>query len=203
MPSQIPASEPKAPVSETTLELPQLQGTELPPAPPVLREAVIPSAFLGCWTGNPERFDSVDSSRGTVTIGAPGRIVFCYRHDRIDVPEAEIAFSPADWALNVASHMGLGITTVTVDTPEIRTDIYAITATQIRSRTFVPTNVTERVLYLLPVARRETLVEEELVTLVDSATLLVQARQALELPGSRSIRTWHAYFHRMGQERNS
>jgi hypothetical protein len=89
------------------------------------------------------------------------------------------------------------------DTPEIRNDIYAITATQIRSRTFVPTNVTERVLYLLPIAQREMLVEEELVTLIDPATLLVQARQALELPGGRRIRTWHAYFHRMSQERNS
>jgi hypothetical protein len=194
-PSQIP-TEPKITGSETTLELPQLRGPELPPAPPVLREAVIPSPFLGCWTGNPERFDSVVSSSGTFTIGAPGRIVFCYRHDHIDVPEAGIAFSPADWALNVALHIGLGITTVAIDTPDIRTEIYAITATQIHSRTFVPTNVTERVLYLVPVTRREILIDEELVTLIDPATLLVEARQALDLPGGHSIRTWHAYFHR-------
>ncbi len=193
---QIPATEPQMPGSETTLELPQLRGSELPPPPPVLREAVIPSPFLGCWTGNAEGFDSVVSSSGAVTIGGPGRIVFCYRHDHIDVPEAEVAFSPADWALNVASHVGLGITTVAIDTPAIRTEIYAITATQIHSRTFVPTTVTERVLYLLPIARRETLIDEELVTLTDPTTLLVKARQAVGLPSDHSVRTWHAYFHR-------
>ena len=120
----------------------------------------------------------------------------CYRPDRIDVPEAGIAFGPADWALNVAAHMGLGVTTVAIDTPAIRNEIYAITPTQIHSRTFVPTSVTERVLYLLPFTRREILVDEELVTLIDSATLLVEARQALQLPNGHSIRTWHAYFHR-------
>jgi hypothetical protein len=182
------------------LELPHLRGTELPPAPPVLRENVIPSLFLGCWTGNPGRFDSVVSTGNTFTIGAPGRIVFCYRHDHIDVPEAGMAFSPGDWALNVALHLGLGITTVAIDTPEIRNEIYAITPTQIHSRTFVPTNITDRILYLLPIVRREILVDEELVTLIDSRTLLVEARQALELPNRRRVRTWHAYFHRTRRE---
>jgi hypothetical protein len=57
-------------------------------------------------------------------------------------------------------------------------------------------NVTERFLYLLPVTSRQTLVDEELVTLIDKNKLLVQARQALDFPGMHSVRMWHAYFHR-------
>jgi len=132
-------------------------------------------------------------------VGSPGRIVFCYRTDHVEVPEAGIYFGPSDWVKDIALHLGLGITTVTIDPRLITTSIYQITGTQIHARTFIPMYVTERLFYLLPVTSQQTLVDEELATLIDPDTILVQARQALDLPGMHSVRMWHADFHRIRQ----
>ena len=87
------------------LELAPLIGAELPPAPPIVVNPQIPQGFLGCWEGSASGFDYVSTPN---TIGGPGRIVFCYRPTRIDVPEVEIHFGAADWIKNVAMHLGLG-----------------------------------------------------------------------------------------------
>lgn len=122
--------------------------------------------------------------------------MFCYRPTRIDVPEVEIQFGVVDWIKNVAMHMGLGLTLVSVDTPAISTAIYEITPTQIHARTFVPTKVRELLLWMLPISTTEILVDEELATLAGPDTVFVQARQTLDVSGSHSVRAWHATFHR-------
>ena len=193
-----PSASPMGP-SNNVLELPPLLGPTLPAAPPVLQKPEIPSPFLGCWTASPDKFDSVVSSFGSVTVGSPDKIVFCYRSDHIEVPEAEISFSAGDWIKNVAFHLGLGVTTATIDPQGITTSIYEVTDTQIHARTFIPMDVTERLLYLLPITKPTMLVDEELATLINSDTILVQARQALDMPGMHSVRMWHAEFHRIGQ----
>jgi hypothetical protein len=193
-----PSARPPGP-SNKVLGLPALLGPTLPAAPPVLQKPEVPSPFLGCWTASPDKFDSVVSSFGGVTVGSPGKIVFCYRADHIEVPEAEISFSAGDWIKNVAFHLGLGVTTATIDPQGITTSIYEITDTQIHARTFIPMDVTERLLYLLPITKRQTLVDEELATLINSDTILLQARQELDIRGMQSVRMWHAEFHRISQ----
>lgn len=178
---------------DQVLELAPLIGSELPPAPPTLADPRIPSGFLGCWEGRAAGFDYVSTSN---TLGGPSRIVFCYRPTRIDVPEVEIQFGVADWIKNVAMHMGLGLTLVSVDTPAISTTIYKITPTQIHARTFVPTKVRELILWVLPVSTTEMLVDEELATLEGPDAVFIQARQTLDVSGTHSVRAWHATFHR-------
>jgi hypothetical protein len=136
-------------------------------------------------------------------VGSPGKIIFCYRLDHIDVPEADISYSAGDWIKNVALHLGLGVTTATIDPRHITTSIYEITDRQIHARTFIPMDVTERILYLLPVTNRQTLVDEELATLIIPDTILVQARQALDMPGMHSVRMWHGEFRRIGSSASS
>jgi hypothetical protein len=179
--------------SDQVLELPPLVGAELSPAPSALASPKIPPGFLGCWEGRADGFDYISTSN---TIGGPGKIVFCYRPTRIDVPEVDIQFSRADWIKNVAMHMGLGLTLVSVDTPAISTTIYRITPTQIYARTFVPTKIKELLLWVLPVSTTEMLVDEEVATLTGPNSIFVQAHQALDAGGTHSARTWHATFHR-------
>ena len=199
----VPSARPPIGPGNSVLELPPLLGPNLPPPPPVLQKPEIPSPFLGCWTASPDRFDSVVSSFGSVTLGSPGKITFCYRADHIEVPEVDISFSAWDWIKDFALHLGLGITTAKIDPQGITTSIYAITDTQIHARTFVPMDATERLLYLLPITTRYTLVDEELATVISSDTILVQARQSLDIPGIHSVRMWHADFHRINESGTS
>jgi hypothetical protein len=50
--------------------------------------------------------------------------------------------------------------------------------------------------WLLPVPRRQVLVDEELAQKNDLDHLSVHARQELEVDGLPAVRTWHADFHR-------
>jgi hypothetical protein len=123
----------ETPQASNTLELAPAYGPRLPPAPTPLQRVEIPSPFIGGWEGNPNRFDSVVNSPGTFTIGKPGEIIFCYRPTHIDVPSAKIALGIDDWAKNVALHLGLGLSLPRVDEAGIRTEIYAVTSTQIHA----------------------------------------------------------------------
>jgi hypothetical protein len=186
------------PPSDPVLELEPLVGPQLPLAPPALTKPEIPLPFIGCWEGNPDRFDSIVSSLGTVTVGSPGRIVFCYHQNQIEVPQAEITFSAAEWAKNIAAHLGLGYTQVKVDQPKISTEIYAITSTQMHTRTIIPLKITDKVAWVVPlVPYREVLVDEELVSVRAPDALLVEARQELAMGAMHSVRSWHANFHRV------
>src|SRR5580700_12217713 len=109
---------------QSSLELPILTGPQLPPAPAALPLPEVPSPFLGCWEGNPGSFDTVATDVGMVDIGAPGRIVFCYYHHSIDVPEAKIAIGFKGHALDLLIHLGLGFSTYKAH--GVSTSVFAI-----------------------------------------------------------------------------
>ncbi len=180
------------------LELPPLVGGALPPPPQPLINPLIPSPFIGCWEGTVERWDSAGGNFQDVTISRPGRIVFCYRTNRIDVPVAELeaGFAAPPWFKNVATHLGFSFAFVKVDDNDIFNRIYAITPTQIYARTYVRLKIIDIWRWLLPVARNQVLVDEELVQKKDLDHLSIQARQELEVDGLPAVRTWHADFRR-------
>ncbi len=180
------------------LELPPLVDGALPPPPPPLANPLIPSPFIGCWEGTVERYDSADGNFQDVTISRPGRIVFCYRRNHIDVPVAELeaGFAAPSLIKDMATHLGFSFAFVQVDHHDIFNRVYAITPTQIYARTFVPLKIIGGWRWLLPVPRHQALVEEELVQKRDLDHLSVQARQELEVDGLPAVRTWHADFHR-------
>ena len=189
---------PSAPPSGMNmLELAPARGPRLPPAPPPLENVEIPSPFIGCWEGNPNGWDTVVDSFGGFTVGKPGRIVFCYRPTRIDVPTAAVAMGATDWMKDVAGHLGLGITIPKVDATGIRTTIYAMTPTQIQARTYVPLKGVELLFWVIPLSINQGATDEEIATLKDQDTISVVARQELIAPGMESLRYWHADFHRI------
>lgn len=180
------------------LELPPLVGGALPSPPPPVTNPEIPSPFIGCWEGTVERYDSADGNFQDVTISRPGRIVFCYRRNHIDVPVAELeaGFDAPSWFKEIATHLGFSFAFVKVDQNNIFNRIYAITSTQIYARTFVPLRIIGIWRWLLPVARGQVLVDEELAQKKDLDHLSIRARQELEVDGLPAVRTWHADFHR-------
>ena len=181
-----------------TLELAPAEGAKLPPAPPPLSHVEIPSPFIGCWEGTPNGFDSVVNSRDGFTIGQPGRIVFCYRPNRIDVPVAKLELGKNGWLKDVAMNYGLGLTLPKVDESRIESQVYAVTPTQIHARTFVPLKGVQLMFWVVPIPFQQTLTDEEFATLKNSDTVSVAARQQLVLgSGFESLRTWHADFHRI------
>jgi hypothetical protein len=180
------------------LELPPLVGGALPSPPPPLTNALIPSPFIGCWEGTVEQWDSACGNFQTVTISRPGRIVFCYRRNHIDVPVAELeaGFAAPPWFKEIATHLGFSFAFVQVDDNHIFNRIYAITPTQIHARTFVPLKIVGIWRWLLPIARHQVLVDEELAQKKDLDRLSIQARQEIEVDGLPAVRTWHADFRR-------
>lgn len=180
------------------LVLPPLVGGALPPPPPPVTNPLIPSPFIGCWEGTVERYDSADGNFQDVTISRPGRIVFCYRRNHIDVPVAELeaGFAAPSFVKEIATHLGFGLAFVQVDNNDIFNRIYAITPTQIHARTFVPLKIIGGWRWLLPIARRQVLVDEELAQKKDLDHLSIQARQEIEVDGLPAVRTWHADFRR-------
>jgi hypothetical protein len=180
------------------LELPPLADGALPAPPPPLTNPLVPSPFIGCWEGTVERYDSSVGDFQDVTIIRPGRILFCYRPNHIDVRFAEIGaeFVVPPWIKNIVAHLGFGLTFVKVDRHDISNQIYAVTRNQIYSRTFVPLKIIGGWRWILPVSRHSALFEEELAQKKDLDHLSVQARQELEVNGLVGIKTWHADFHR-------
>jgi hypothetical protein len=180
------------------LELPPLVGGALPAPPQPLTNPEIPSPFIGCWEGTVERWDSAIGNFQNVTISRPGRIVFCYRPNRIDVPVAELEaeFAAPPWLKDIFTHVGFRLAFVEVDHNDIINRIYAITPTQIYARTYVPLKIIGIWRWLLPIARHQVMVDEELAQKKDLDHLSVQARQEIEVDGLPAVRTWHADFHR-------
>ena len=180
------------------LELPPLVSGALPPAPPPLTNPQIPSPFIGCWEGTIERWDSAAGNFQNVTSSRPGRIVFCYRPNHIDVPVAELeaGFAAPPLIKDLAAHLGFSFAFVRVDENDIFNRIYAITPTQIHARTFVPLKIVGIWRWLLPIQRRQVLVDEELAQKKDLDHLSIRARQEIEVDGLPAVRTWHADFHR-------
>jgi hypothetical protein len=180
------------------LELPPLAGGALPPPPQPVTNPLVPSPFIGCWEGAVERFDSTVGDFQSMTIIRPARMLFCYRPNHIDVRVAEIGaeFAAPPWINDIVEHLGFGLAFIKGDRHDISNRIYAITPTQIYTRTFVPLKIVGLWRWLLPVPRHPALVEEELAQKKDLDHLSVQARLEIEVDGRLGVKTWHADFHR-------
>ena len=124
-----PSINPAPPHADDTLELSPLASPELAPPPPVIADPEIPAAFIGCWEGHPQGFDSIKTSEGIVDIGTPGRIVFCFDGHAIQVPSVEIDISPKAHILDLVMHLGLGHDTYSAH--GVRTDVFSVTANTI------------------------------------------------------------------------
>jgi len=92
---QAPAMNPAQPAkpqiqgNQNALELPPMEGPHLSPAPAPLEAPSIPSAFLGCWEGDPGGFDWVATDPGLLAVGSPGSVTFCYSEHEVTVPAAQ------------------------------------------------------------------------------------------------------------------
>jgi hypothetical protein len=189
---------PSASLNETpnnSLELPPLTGPQLPPAPPALESPIIPLGLLGCWEGNPGKFDSLGSDAGIVDIGTPGKIVLCYYQNRIEVPEADVIINAKGRVLDLLLHLGLGFSTYKAH--GVNTDIFSMTQTSIHARTRLDIVMTQHWLYVIPTHTDEPSQVDEIFTLKTPDTALVQAQQVIYLAGLKMWGTWHGDFHRL------
>jgi len=176
------------------LQIPQLATPEIPSMPLPLQSPVIPPGFTGCWTGNPGGFDRVATDKGNV-VGTPGQIYFCYGNHAIKFQSADIVISPQARAGDIARHLGLGYTTLKAK--GIKTDVYLVTADTLRSRSYIDIEVTDHLLYLIPIKFHEHMVEDEVSKLAGPNMLTIYARFVLTAPQQHMWGTWHADFHRV------
>lgn len=181
---------------QSPLVLPRLTGPVLPPPPPAVKAPQIPPAFQGCWEGDPGEFDWVKTDTGVVAIGAPGKITFCYSDREITVPLAEVRISVGARALDWAMHLALGYRTFVAH--GIKTDIYAITPTQMRGRTDLVLINTDHWLYLFSTESKSESQVDWIATDTGAESIKVQAEQVLKTPtGLHLWGGWHAVFHRL------
>ncbi len=190
-PSEAPSVDP----DQNSLDLPILSGPQLPPPPPTLTLPEVPSPFLGCWEGDPGAFDTVATDAGVVDIGAPGRIVFCYRHHSIDVPEAEVTIGVKGHVLDWLLHLGLGFSTYKAQ--GVSTSVFAVTPTEIRARTTLVVTQTEHWLYVIPSRTEQPSEVDWRVTLTAPDVTIVQGRQVIVTSGLKIWGAWHGTFHRI------
>ena len=180
---------------QPALNLPKISQPELRKLPPPKPPLQIPSAFFGCWEGNPKGFDAVLSDPGTRTSTEFGRIVFCYTQDSTEVPEIEISVVARNSVLSfILAHLGLGYARSRVT--DANSEVYRVNGSQILARTTVTLEVTEGWIYKLPVTRQQLVIDEELATIVAPASMFVSGRQFLDVSGHRSAADWHASFRR-------
>jgi len=184
-----------APNDDNTLVLPQLIGPELPPSPTPLVLPTLPSAFFGCWQGDPGAFDSLASDAGIVDLGVPGKITFCYHDHTIEVPEANIKVTAGGRALDLLMHLGLGFSTFLAH--GVSTDVFAVTSTQIHARTTLAVVQTEHWLYVIPAHTEQQSQVDWIATLVGPDLVLLNAQQVISNSGLRLWGTWHGLFHRI------
>ena len=181
----------------STFVLPSLTGPQLPPPPPTLTTPEIPSPFLGCWQGDPGKFDTVQTDVGLVDIGSPGRIVFCYDEHTVELPEAQVRIHPGARAIDWLMHFGLGFSTYNAH--GLHTDIYAISPVNIHGRTTLALTQTEHWLYVIPSRHEQPSEVDWIVTLIRPDTALIEASQVIYDKDFRMWGTWHGTFHRMAE----
>lgn len=133
--------------------------------------------------------DSADGNFQNVTVSRPGRIVFCYRRNHIDVPVAEFeaGFAASPLLKDIFTHVGFGLAFVQVDHHHISNGVYPIAPTQIYARTFVPLRMIDLSRWLLPVPKHQILVDEKLSQKKDLDHLSIRVRQELEVDGQPAV----------------
>jgi hypothetical protein len=195
--SPVLASEPWFPAAladPPRLELPKLTSLELPPLALPREQLQIPTVFFGCWVGNPAKFDTVLPALNTDSPYRLRRITKCYFPGRIETREFTLELTPRHRMLDtVLNFLSLGSHGATVEGE--KTDIYALAPKQIYSRGTLTLELTASSLFKFPQSRPQTVVDEELATLVDPDNLSITGRVFLTGAGARSVGTWHADFH--------
>lgn len=191
------ASEPRflpAPAGTQHLELPKLSGLEPPPHAPACEQPQIPTVFFGCWVGTPQKFDTVLPALETNSPYRLRRVTKCYLPGRIETREFTLELTPRHRMLDaVLSFLSLGSHGATVKRE--KTDLYALAPNQIYSRGTLTLELTASSLFKFPQSKPQTLVDEELATLVDPDNLSITGRVFLTGAGARSVGIWHADFH--------
>jgi hypothetical protein len=185
---------PTAPAGAHHLELPKLAGLKIPPLTPPLAQPQIPTAFFGCWVGNPRKFDTVLPAFDVASLYRLRQITKCYLPGGIQTQEFTLELTPKYRVLDVVlSFLSLGSHGAQVT--QEKTGVYAATATQIYSRGTLTLNLTAASLLQFPQSSPATVVDEEVATLVDPDNLTIAGRTFLTGPGPHSVGTWHADFH--------
>jgi hypothetical protein len=185
---------PEAPPAAQRLELPKMTDLEIPPIGPPLAEPRVPPAFFGCWMGTPRYFDAVASASATNATYKLSRVTKCYLPSRIETREFALERSPKHRFFNaVLSFLGLASHHVQIRAQ--KTEIYQIIADQVYSRGTLTVEFTEGSLFQFPRSSLETIVDEEVATLVDPDTLSIVGRVFVTGAGTRSVGTWRADFH--------
>jgi hypothetical protein len=185
---------PIAPLATQRLELPRMTDLELPPLGPPLADPQIPPAFFGCWMGTARHFDAVASASPVDPTYKLSRITKCYLPGRIETREFALEQPPKHRIFHaVLSFMGLASRHLQVRAQ--KTEIYEIIADQVYSRGTLTVELTESALFEFPRSSLETIVDEEVATLVDPDTLSIIGRAFVTGAGARTVGTWSAQFH--------
>lgn len=170
--------QPNVPTTNT-LELPPLFGPHLPPPSPAIPplEVKLPSAFLGCWQGNPGMFDTIHTDNSMmVDVGSPGKSVFCYAVDnKIEIPYAEVTINAKGRALDVIGHLGLGYSSFVAHS--LNSDVYNIAPTEVRAETDLSITQTDHWLYVIPSKSEQPSQILWVASLISPDTLLIKADQ--------------------------
>jgi len=185
---------PTAPPRTPLLELPRLTDLELPTIGPPLVQPQIATGFFGCWMGTPREFDAVLPAPAVGSLYRLRHVTKCYLPGRIETREFAVELTPKHRILDaVLSFLSLGSHGAEVERET--TDVYGITANQIYSRGTLTLELTAGSLFEFPHPTRETIVDEEIATLIDPDNVSIVGRAFLTGPGARSVGTWHADFH--------
>jgi hypothetical protein len=183
-----------APAGAHRLELPKLTDLKIPPLAPPLAQPQIPTAFFGCWIGNPRKFDTVLPARDVGSLYRLRQVTKCYMPSGIQTQEFTLELTPRYRMLDVVlGFLSLGSHGAQV--AQENTGVYAVTANQIYSRGTLTLNLTAASLVQFSQSTPATVVEEEVATLADPDHLTIAGRTFLTGPGPHSVGTWHADFH--------
>ena len=185
---------PTAPAGAHHLELPKLTDLKIPPLAPPPGQLQIPTSFFGCWVGNPGKFDTVLPALDTNSLYRLRQITKCYKPSGIETQEFTLELTPKYRILDIVlGFLSLGSHGAQV--AQEKTGVYAVTANQIYSRGMLTLNLTESSIIKFMQVTPQTVVDEEVATLVDPDHLTIAGRTFLTGPGPHSIGTWHADFH--------
>jgi hypothetical protein len=182
---------PTAGSSTQRLELPKMTDLQIPSIGPPLADPRIPPPFFGCWMGTPQYFDTVPSVSATTEPYKLVRVTKCYMPSRIETHEFELKKTPKHRIFNaVLSFLGLASRHVMVRAQ--KTEIYGIIPDQVYSRNIMTLELTESSLFQFPRSSLETVVDEEVATLVDPDNISIDGRAFVTSDGMRTVAIWKA-----------
>ncbi len=178
----------------TLLKLPQLTDLEVPSVGPPLDEPRIAITFFGCWMGTPGKFDSILPGSSANSLYRLHRVTKCYLPGQVRTQEFALELAPKHRILRaILSFLSLASYNAAVQSE--KSNVYKVTPNQVYSRGTLTMQLTESSLFKFPTSTTETVVDEEVATLLNPDTLSVVGRTFLTGTEARSVGTWHAELH--------